>query len=93
MEMCGFLLFHSAAFGYALFQFFQLRDPLQQSAEGAALWQDTKRFLIAIFVIMGVFTIWFYYLGYYLYREFGWNIYKRIGADPRIKRIFCSCGV
>ncbi|CAG8614728.1 10380_t:CDS:10, partial [Ambispora leptoticha] len=38
-------------------------------------------FEITIIVLMVIFSFVFAYLAYKLYQEFGWSIYKRIGAD------------
>ena len=38
--------------------------------------------LIVIPVVLGVFQVVLSALSFKLYREFGWKIYKKIGADP-----------
>jgi hypothetical protein len=44
--------------------------------------------LILVPVVIAVFQIIFMYLAYKLYIEFGWKIYKKIGADPYMRSIF-----
>lgn len=85
IELVAFCVFHWCAFAYSLFQYFQLRDPLQNSAN-LNLWQKTQPLLIAIPCVVALCGSILSAMVYKLYREFGWDIYKRIGADPRIKR-------
>jgi len=42
--------------------------------------------LIALPVLLGVHTMVLAFLAWQLYKEFGWKIYKQIGADPKMKR-------
>ncbi|KAJ3196914.1 hypothetical protein HK101_007279 [Irineochytrium annulatum] len=44
--------------------------------------------LLAVPVIMVFFEIAFCLLAYRLYIEFGWEIYKQIGADPEMRTMF-----
>ena len=41
--------------------------------------------LILAPVVIGVFQFVFMFLAYKLYIEFGWKIYKKIGADPHMR--------
>ena len=41
--------------------------------------------LLVIPIVMAVFAILFCSFAYYLYMEFGWKIYKKIGADPSMR--------
>lgn len=41
---------------------------------------------IALSIFVGLFAILFAYLSYAVVREFGWVIYKKIGADLAIQR-------
>lgn len=36
---------------------------------------------IAVLVLMAIFAAVFAFIAYKLYKEFGWSIYKKIGAD------------
>lgn len=42
---------------------------------------------IALSICVGLYAIVFAYLSYAVVREFGWVIYKKIGADLAIQRI------
>lgn len=43
---------------------------------------------IASCIVLGICTIIFAFFSYRLYMEFGWRIYKKIGADPRIRSMY-----
>ncbi|KAI9294800.1 hypothetical protein K502DRAFT_324644 [Neoconidiobolus thromboides FSU 785] len=43
---------------------------------------------ISIIVILVLFATSFAFVAYKLYQEYGWNLYKRIGADLQLKRMF-----
>lgn len=43
---------------------------------------------ISIIVILIVFAVSFAFIAFKLYQEYGWNIYKRIGADLQMRRRF-----
>ncbi|EPB82922.1 hypothetical protein HMPREF1544_10316 [Mucor circinelloides 1006PhL] len=44
--------------------------------------------MIANPVIIGICQLVYFYLGARLYLEFGWRIYKKIGADPDIRNMY-----
>lgn len=46
---------------------------------------------IAMSILVGLFAIAFAYLSYAVVKEFGWVIYKKIGADIAIQRKTCRC--
>lgn len=47
-------------------------------------------FLIVIIAVIGLTQCAVTWLGYQLFQEFGWKIYKKIGADPNMKSK-CTC--
>ncbi|KAI9244967.1 hypothetical protein BDA99DRAFT_528636 [Phascolomyces articulosus] len=51
------------------------------------------RFEIALAVLMAVLTLVFAFLCVKLLRQFGWNVYKRLGADPKIQARFRQCQI
>ncbi|KAH9821227.1 hypothetical protein DFH28DRAFT_951869 [Melampsora americana] len=51
------------------------------------LYGDIQGWIIAIPVITGVCSCLLGYLTWLIYKEFGWDIFKQIGADLRLKRI------
>jgi hypothetical protein len=65
------------------------------SAEDAAIIKIThqdferhssKNMEIAIIVILSFLSITFAFQAWHLFQEFGWKIYKKIGADLNIRR-------
>lgn len=46
---------------------------------------DARNYACGLIASLVVFMCLFLFLGYKLYLEFGWNIYKRIGADLRMQ--------
>jgi hypothetical protein len=49
-------------------------------------WDEIRGYLIALPCLICLFTIAMAFLAWKLYEEFGWSIYKQIGADLRMKR-------
>ncbi|CAO3657554.1 unnamed protein product [Mucor hiemalis] len=93
IQVIAFLLFNLCCFGYAVFQFKQISDALQSqqnNLEDLAGWLTnlSYRLLIAVAVITGVCQLIYFYIGARLYQEFGWKIYKKIGADPEIRSMY-----
>ncbi|KAF9969378.1 hypothetical protein BGZ73_008286 [Actinomortierella ambigua] len=43
---------------------------------------------IAVIALMTVFTVGFIFMAYKLYKEFGWSIYKKIGADLQMRDMY-----
>jgi hypothetical protein len=46
--------------------------------------------LIALPAVLALFSIVLAFLAWQLYKEFGWKIYKQIGADPKMKRRYLT---
>ena len=51
-------------------------------------WSEVQGALTALPCLIALFTIIVAFLAWKLYQEFGWKIYKQIGADLRMKRRF-----
>ncbi|KAL1929350.1 hypothetical protein VTP01DRAFT_1488 [Rhizomucor pusillus] len=51
------------------------------------------RYEIGLIASMAVLALLFVYLCVKLVRQFGWNIYKRLGADPGLQSRFRTCQV
>ncbi|KAI9329166.1 hypothetical protein BDR26DRAFT_872797 [Obelidium mucronatum] len=54
----------------------------------AAQKAQLKALLHAIPIIMALFGVGFCFLFYSLYLDFGWKIYKKIGADPNMRYMY-----
>lgn len=92
IQLIGFVIYNFCTFGYALFQLGQRelsRDTISQTTPlSTTQIENFHRIFIAIPVVIGVFSLIFVYLAYKLYLEFGWRIYKKIGADPHMKNMY-----
>lgn len=93
IKVIAFLLFNICCFVYAVFQFKQIADALDsQNSDleqlATSLTFLINRLLIVIAVITGVCQLIYFYIGARLYQEFGWKIYKKIGADPEIRNMY-----
>lgn len=56
--------------------------------EGSSGFLPTKGLTIAIPVVVAIAEIAYVALGYRIYSEFGWQVFKLLGADRQIKRIY-----
>jgi hypothetical protein len=87
----GFLLLNYCTFAYSVFQNIQLQDAsgnIEIYPELSNLnirWSIIAPCLIAVAVVLGLMSLIFTWIGFKLYLEFGWKIYKKIGADPKMK--------
>ncbi|KAI8352141.1 hypothetical protein EDC96DRAFT_286474 [Choanephora cucurbitarum] len=93
IQIIAFLLFNICCFAYAVFQFKQIGDAIDPNTVSteqlaASLSYLISRLLIVIAVIIGVCQVVYCYIGARLYQEFGWKIYKKIGADPEIRNMY-----
>lgn len=87
--MIAFILFNLCCFSYAVFQFSQIQTAIQsQLTEDVSFFYELQKLMIANPVVMGVCQLAYFYLGARLYLEFGWRIYKKIGADPDIRSMY-----
>ncbi|KAF9423024.1 hypothetical protein BGZ94_008449, partial [Podila epigama] len=43
---------------------------------------------LAVLVLMAIFAVVFAFIAYKLYKEFGWSIYKKIGADLAMRDMY-----
>ncbi|KAI8096085.1 hypothetical protein BDF21DRAFT_354132 [Thamnidium elegans] len=93
IQVIAFLLFNICCFVYAVFQFKQIADALDSKDPdleelASSLTFLINRLLITVAVITGVCQLLYFYIGARLYQEFGWKIYKKIGADPEIRNMY-----
>ncbi|PWN32441.1 uncharacterized protein FA14DRAFT_161879 [Meira miltonrushii] len=83
----GLVIFNLAFLVYALIQISEIRDVLGDGViAGTSQTVPVQVLTGAIPVIIGLSSLIFASLAYFLWKEFGWQIYKTIGADRRLKR-------
>ncbi|KAG1444464.1 hypothetical protein G6F56_010287 [Rhizopus delemar] len=87
IQIIAFILFNLCCFGYTVFQFKQITEAIKSVfPNGGGNVDNLQRIVIASPVISGICQLVYFYLGARLYLEYGWRIYKKIGADPDIRR-------
>jgi predicted membrane channel-forming protein YqfA (hemolysin III family) len=94
IQVIGLVLYNAGILLYAGIQFDQIDDAIQVLDEKKFIklhfWEEIKPMLIALPVLMGLFTVIFAFLAWKLYDEFAWTIYKHISADLRMKRRYLN---
>ncbi|KAI8373140.1 uncharacterized protein BYT42DRAFT_579332 [Radiomyces spectabilis] len=93
IQIIAFTLFNLCCFTYAMVQFRQmdraLKEPILNNIPVAAsLKHFIRQILIANAVVIAICEVIYIYLAARLYQEFGWRIYKKIGADPEIRNMY-----
>ncbi|KAI8339408.1 hypothetical protein BC941DRAFT_251394 [Chlamydoabsidia padenii] len=84
IQVIALLLFNLCCFIYSGFQFKQVHDVVDHPDLRLLI----TRLLIVNTVVTGVCELIYIYLGVRLYQEFGWKIYRAIGADPEIRNMY-----
>ncbi|GAA5814263.1 hypothetical protein MFLAVUS_007757 [Mucor flavus] len=87
IQVIAFILFNLCCLGYAIFQFKQLDAALEEIGSQDIIW-ELQKIIIANPIVIGVCQLAYFYLGARVCLEFGWNIYKKIGADPDIRSMY-----
>ncbi|KAG0347658.1 hypothetical protein BG004_007227 [Podila humilis] len=102
IEIISIVVFNLCCFAYSIFEISQIASSLcingngQQSCtydfipreESENLLRSVKPFLWVIVAVIGLTQCGVVWLGYQLFQEFGWKIYKKIGADPNMKIMY-----
>ncbi|KAI8641854.1 hypothetical protein BD408DRAFT_388215 [Parasitella parasitica] len=88
IQVIAFILFNLCCFSYAVFQFSQITTALESSIQDQTLNWELQKIIIANPIIIGICQLAYFYFGARLYLEFGWRIYKKIGADPDIRNMY-----
>ncbi|KAF9437093.1 hypothetical protein BGZ76_002009 [Entomortierella beljakovae] len=102
IQIIAIVAFNWAIVGYAGVQLKQASDILVETP-GESLknmilyyfrlppaptpYHESLPYEIAVIVLMSIFAIGFAVIAYKLYKEFGWTIYKKIGADLAMRAI------
>ncbi|KAG0273135.1 hypothetical protein BGZ95_011043 [Linnemannia exigua] len=102
IELIGIVMFNLCCFIYSIFEISQIHNSLE--AAGRAFFFDPNQeksikmamdlnasllpYLIVIVCVIGITQCLVTWLAYRLFQEFGWKIYKKIGADPNIKKMY-----
>ncbi|KAJ2837214.1 hypothetical protein FBU31_001191 [Coemansia sp. 'formosensis'] len=91
IQIIGFCLFNLFAMTLAIFRFYQVRTWIQANIYvGYRVYPMVKDIMLASIGVMAAMTMVFGALAYLSYIAFGWEIYKRVGADLKIRRMYVS---
>ena len=85
MQVIALVLFSSGIAGYSVFQFFQLTAVLDPKVAEGDILANFKALLISVPAVSAFYVMAIYGFCYKLYHQFGWNMFKKIGADPSMK--------
>ncbi|RKP39260.1 hypothetical protein BJ085DRAFT_29621 [Dimargaris cristalligena] len=89
IQLIGVIVFNLCIFSYSVFQFFQINELTNLDPERFAVMFDNMRpFLIVIPCIVGTASLVYIWLGIRLHHDFGWDIFKQIGANASIRRMY-----
>jgi len=74
---------------YAVVQIFEIRGSIPADTSGIS--DIPVNILTAVIpIVISVAEVAYIALGWKIWREFGWKVYKRLGADRRVKRMFAQ---
>lgn len=94
IQVIGLVLYNVGLFIYAAIQWDQVSDAVKSLDASNRIvdhfWPKVKPMLIALPVLMAVWTAIFAFIAWKLYDEFAWTIYKHISADLRLKRRYLT---
>ncbi|KJE88978.1 hypothetical protein CAOG_00542 [Capsaspora owczarzaki ATCC 30864] len=91
IQVFAFLFLNALYTMYGIVQIFQFRDVnliVSGVDTGDRPWGTVDSLAVACTCVLGVLTIIFAVISRQLFKEFGWRIYKKIGADPRIRSMY-----
>lgn len=96
IQVIGLCIYHFALLIYAVIQIDQIKEALgpmliqDRTVWGGHSALSLQPWLIVIPSLIGVSTLVMSYYAYRLYEEFGWTIYKHIGADLAMRRRYMA---
>ncbi|KAJ2600893.1 hypothetical protein GGF39_001531 [Coemansia sp. RSA 1721] len=89
IQIIGFCAFNLFAMSLGIFRFFQIKEWLFYKFKDAVFYQIRSQMIASVCVMAGVSVV-FGVMSYFWYTEFGWEIYKRVGADMKIRRMYIN---
>ncbi|KAJ9074875.1 hypothetical protein DSO57_1001888 [Entomophthora muscae] len=87
IQLIGLCIFSLVCFGYSVIQIKQVsksEDNPNKGREPANVGPP----LIIVSFLLAMVTTFYSFISYKLYKEYGWEIYKKIGADTQMKRMY-----
>lgn len=96
IQVIGLCIYHLALMIYAVIQIDQIKDALGPAlTHDRTVWGGTsvlslEPWLVVIPSLIGASVLAMSYYAFRLYEEFGWTIYKHIGADVAMRRRYMA---
>lgn len=96
IQVIGLCIYHIALMVYAIIQIDQIKEALgpvllvDSNVWGTGSPLSIEPWLILVPAIIGSSCLLMSYFAYRLYEEFGWTIYKHIGADLAMRRHYMA---
>lgn len=96
IQVIGLCIYHLALMVYAIIQIDQIKEALgsvlitNEDVWGTSTALSIEPWLIVVPAIIGSACLLLSYFAYRLYEEFGWTIYKHIGADLAMRRNYMA---
>jgi len=87
IQVIGLCLFNMMFLVYSIVQIEEVRDAFIKIGSMDSI---VSALSIVVPVMIGLTEIMYIYLAWKLYREFGWVIFKSLGADRRIKKMYLA---
>lgn len=82
-------IFNALFLLYAVVQIFEVRQSLPSTDANGGVTDVPVHVLTTIIpIVVSVAEIAYIALGWQIWREFGWKVYKQLGADRQIKRMY-----
>jgi len=96
IQIIGLMLFHFLTLGYCVIQILQARSIIATPKIAVDLHDMVPDFQadatlpygVTVAVLMTAFVLVWVYVNWKLFQEFGWQIFKQIGADLRMRRMY-----
>ncbi|KAJ1781864.1 hypothetical protein LPJ59_006956 [Coemansia sp. RSA 2399] len=90
IQVIGFCVFNLFVVSLTIFRYFQVRTWLLNKVlvVGTEVFGMIRAQMIATVAVIAGMTVVFAVLTYFVYHAFGWEIYKRVGADMKIRRMY-----
>ncbi|KAJ1917372.1 hypothetical protein H4219_003239 [Mycoemilia scoparia] len=99
-QIFGLVLFDASVFAWSIFQYFQVMNtqvpskksskPISISDNPDGILDKVRPMLIIVSVVIGIFTVLWLYFAKRLVSYFGWEVYKKIGANVQLRKMYRS---
>jgi hypothetical protein len=88
IQIWGLVIFNACFVAYSAVQITEIPSEIEDDSSYSTIIRKMRPILILIPVITGIAQIAYMYLAYKIYQDFGWLVFKRLGADRKIHRYY-----